>query len=71
MAAPRNGLYSAVRGNGGAPDALTDGLLMMRAMFGLTGTAVTNGATAAGAPRNNWTLIRAYLNGSCGANFAP
>ncbi|MEO7761009.1 MAG: hypothetical protein ABIS68_03750 [Casimicrobiaceae bacterium] len=52
-------------------DALTDGLLMLRAMFGLTGTAVTNGAVAAGAPRANWTAIRAYLNGSCGTNFAP
>ena len=60
-----------VDGSGGAPDALTDGLLMIRAMFGLTGTSVTTGATAVGAPRNNWTLIRAYLNGSCGANFGP
>ncbi|MEP7316586.1 MAG: choice-of-anchor Q domain-containing protein, partial [Sphingomicrobium sp.] len=54
-----------VDGSGGTPDALTDGLLLMRAMFGLTGVAVTNGATTAGAPRADWTSIRNYLNGSC------
>jgi hypothetical protein len=52
-------------------DALTDGLLLVRAMFGLTGTAVTNGAVAAGAPRATWAAVRSYLNGNCGANFAP
>lgn len=53
-------------------DALTDGLLLVRAMFGLTGTAVTNNAIGGGSPtRNTWTLIRTYLNGSCGSSFAP
>ena len=54
-----------------AIDALTDGLLILRAMFGLTGTSVTNGALGGGASRSDWTTIRAYLNGSCGASFAP
>ena len=39
-----------IDGNGGY-DALTDGLLILRYLFGLTGTALTNGATVAGAPR--------------------
>lgn len=55
----------------GAQDALTDGLIMIRALFGLTGTAVTNNAVAIGAPRANWAQIRPYLNGNCGASFAP
>jgi len=54
----------------GSTDPATDGLLIMRAMFGLTGTAVTNGAIGAGALRANWTAIRTYLNTSCGAAFA-
>ena len=57
-----------IDGNG-TTDALTDGLIIIRAMFGLTGTAVTNGAVAAGASRATWADIRGYLNTSCGANF--
>ena len=48
---------------------MTDGLLIMRAMFGLTDAQVTTGAIAPGAPRDDWTKIRAYLKGSCGADF--
>ncbi len=60
-----------VDGNG-TIDALTDGLLVLRAMFGLTGTAVTNGAIGAGNPsRTTWAQIQPYLNGNCGSNFAP
>jgi len=59
-----------VDGNGSV-SPLTDGLMIVRAMFGLTGTAVTNGAIAGNPARNTWALVRAYLNGSCGANFAP
>ena len=59
-----------VDGNG-TQDALTDGLLIMRSLFGLTGTAVTNGALGATPARGDWASIRTYLNGSCGANFAP
>ena len=59
-----------VDGNG-VIDALSDGLLTLRAQFGLTGAAVTNGAVGAGATRATWAQIRAYLNVNCGTNFAP
>ena len=55
----------------GAQDALTDGLLVIRALFGLTGTAVTNGAIGTNALRTGWSDISAYLNTNCGANVAP
>ena len=51
-------------------DALTDGLIIIRAMFGLTGTPVTTGAVGAGASRTTWAQIQPYLNGNCGASFA-
>lgn len=57
-----------IDGNG-TSDAFTDGLLVMRAMFGMTGTSVTAGAVAPGAPRGDWNAIRAYLNASCGTAF--
>jgi hypothetical protein len=53
-----------------AIDAMTDGLVLMRAMLGLTGSSVTNAAISAGATRKTWAQIREYLNGNCGANFA-
>jgi len=59
-----------VDGNG-ADDALTDGLIIIRALFGLTGTAVTNGAIGAGAARTAWAQLQPYLNANCGTNFAP
>jgi len=53
-------------------DALTDGLLLLRAMFGLTGTAVTNGAIGGGSPtRTTWDQIQPHLNGNCAASFSP
>ncbi|MBK7469545.1 MAG: hypothetical protein KAX84_03665 [Burkholderiales bacterium] len=55
----------------GTTDALTDGLMLIRAMFGLIGTSVTINAVTPGAPRADWTAIRGYLNTSCGANYAP
>ena len=57
----------------GRTDALTDGVLLMRAMFGLTGTQVTNNAlgTSPAATRNTWSAIRDYLNTTCGTTFAP
>jgi hypothetical protein len=45
--------------------------MLIRAMFGLTGTAVTNNAVGPNATRNTWALIRPWLNGNCGTNFAP
>ena len=59
-----------IDGDGNA-DALTDGLMLIRAMFGLTGTSVTNNAVTPGAPRDDWTKVRGYLNASCGVNYAP
>jgi hypothetical protein len=55
----------------GSIDARTDGLILLRAMFGLTGTAVTNGAIGPEAGRPTWTQIQPYLNTNCGTNFAP
>jgi hypothetical protein len=52
-------------------DALTDGLMILRAMFGLTGASVTNGAVGGGATRPDWATIRPYLNNICAATFAP
>jgi hypothetical protein len=51
-------------------DPLTDGLLLMRAMLGMTGTAVTDNAVGASPARQDWTAIRSYLNGNCGTSFA-
>ena len=45
----------------GAYDALTDGLLVIRYLFGLTGTGLTNGATAPGAKRIDPGEIATYL----------
>ncbi len=54
-------------GSGNA-NAATDGMLLLRAMFGLTGTAVTNGIATNG---RTWIDIRTYLNTQCGGNFLP
>ncbi len=50
-------------------DALTDGLIILRALFGLTGTSVTNGAIGKGATRSTWTDLKPHLNSNCGTNF--
>lgn len=60
-----------IDGSGGAPNAASDGLMLVRAMLGFTGTAVTNGAISGTPPRNTWPLIRDYLNQNCGTNFGP
>ena len=52
----------------GNVNAATDGVLLLRAMFGLTGTAVTDGIATNG---RTWTDIRTYLNTQCGGNFLP
>lgn len=49
-----------VDGNG-QYDALTDGLLTLRYLNGMTGAALTTGATAAGAPRTDPAMVAAYL----------
>ncbi|MBK9605711.1 MAG: hypothetical protein IPO58_04525 [Betaproteobacteria bacterium] len=46
-------------------DALTDGLMLLRAMFG-DRPSVTNGAVGQNATRATRELIQPYLNGNCG-----
>lgn len=50
-----------VDGNGSA-DALTDGMLVLRYLFGFQGTALTDGAVALGAPRHLPADIQEYLS---------
>jgi len=45
--------------------------MLVRAMLGFTGTAVTNGAIIGNPPRNMWALIQQYLSVNCGSNFLP
>jgi hypothetical protein len=55
-----------IDGNGEV-NAESDGILLLRAMFGLTGTAVTENALGVSPrSRDNWTTIRDYLNTVCG-----
>ncbi len=52
----------------------TDGLVILRAMLGLTGTAVTNslGLTRESSATNTaWTSIQPWLNSNCGSSFSP
>jgi hypothetical protein len=56
-----------IDGSGSALPA-SDGVMLLRAMFGLTGTSVTNNAVT---PGKTWTDVRAYLNTNCGGNFLP
>ena len=54
-----------IDGNG-TREAATDGVLLLRTLFGLTGSAVTNGALGVEPrTRNDWTTIRDYLNATC------
>ncbi len=52
-------------------DAATDGVLLLRALLGLSGTAVTNGALSPCATRTTWADIRNHLAGTCGLTVAP
>jgi hypothetical protein len=51
-----------VDGNGSL-DALTDGLLVLRSLFGFAGTALTNGAVGNGCTRCNAAAIQPYIAG--------
>ena len=55
----------------GLVQASTDGLLLTRAMLGLTGSAVTNGALGVNAFRTTWPDILSFLNSNCGTSFLP
>lgn len=61
-----------IDGNG-TVEAATDGILLLRALLGLGGSAVTNGALGTGAPtRATWPAIRQYLVNTCElSNLAP
>ena len=55
----------------GVVSATTDGLMLLRVALGLTGDAVVTNATAPGAPRNTWALVKPYLVQQCGLALAP
>jgi hypothetical protein len=48
--------------------ALSEGIVLLRAMFGMTGTAVVNGT---GITQGQWDAARNNLNANCGTSFAP
>ena len=48
----------------GSLDALTDGLLLLRYLSGLSGNVVTNGVIGSGATRDNYAEISAHINES-------
>ena len=45
-------------------NVLTDGVILLRTMLGLTDTAVTAGVTS-----QSWANVRTYLKTSCGMNL--
>ena len=55
----------------GSVDAATDGVLLLRALLGMSGNALINNAVSPCATRVTWTDIRAHLVGSCGLLVAP
>ena len=57
----------------GTISAATDGVMLVRAAFGITGTAVTSGATGVNAVRRNWDDVGGYLTVSCkiGSSVPP
>lgn len=50
----------------GVVSTATDGLMLLRIALGITGDAVVTNATAPGAPRNTWSLVKPYLVQQCG-----
>ena len=55
---------------GATTRAPTDGLVILRAMNGKTGTDVTNGLTTEpGAARTSWSDVQSWLNTTCGSSF--
>lgn len=59
-----------IDGNG-TVNATSDGLLLVRSLLGLSGSAVTAGAVAPGAPRSTWSTVRDYLALQCDLTVAP
>ncbi|MDA9008037.1 hypothetical protein N9J18_02235, partial [Porticoccaceae bacterium] len=56
-----SGSFADIDGNG-VVDALTDGLMLLRSLFGLTGDAVISGAVGNGATRTTAADIEAYID---------
>jgi hypothetical protein len=54
------GSFADIDGNGRL-DALTDGLILLRYLFGLRGTMLTNGAVASDATRTTPAVIEEYV----------
>ena len=51
----------------GQADALSDGIVIIRHLFGFTGTALTDGAVDPGGQRTDPTAIQNYLNSISGS----
>ena len=67
-----NTLNLDIDGSGGVPLAATDGMIVLRAMLGFRGAAVTAGLPIpVGASRRDWTTIGPYLSGTCLMPVAP
>jgi uncharacterized delta-60 repeat protein len=49
----------------GAINATTDGLILLRAMLGFSGSAALSGTVAQGAVRSTWPQVRDYLFDQC------
>ena len=54
----------------GTFDALTDGLMLIRYLFGLSGATVTSGSVGVLASRPDWLAINGYLLSGCGTGPA-
>ena len=52
-------------------DAATDGVLLLRALLGLSGNAVIGSAVSPCATRTTWADIRAHMATTCGLALAP
>ncbi|MDA7795297.1 hypothetical protein N8957_02640, partial [Porticoccaceae bacterium] len=61
LATAKDSLAADIDGNG-VVDALTDGLMLLRALFGLSGDGVTAGAVGDGATRTSAADIEAYID---------
>jgi len=52
-------------------DAATDGVLLLRALLGISGNAVIANAVSPCATRTTWASIRAHLASTCSLTVAP
>lgn len=52
-------------------DVATDGVLLLRALLGLSGSEVTANAVSPCATRTTWTAIRTHLANTCALSVAP